>query len=396
MPENASDKITINFVATLSPFLLLSRAAERTLPPPLDRQNVALTFSARHAIWNALKALKLAPDENILMPSYCCGSEVLPLRNYPAASKVYRVRKTMEIDVDHLLRTIDSKTRAVFVIHYIGFPQKLEEVLKICRERGLYLIEDCAHALYSRSDGRWLGTLGDIGIFSMRKTIPLPDGGAILINNPSIRLDERLVRPPIDAYFGKAKHLVSMFLRSKLAGWDFENLRFVKGTIERVKRYRKRYTGNLDFTMGRDSFDLATADYTISPLTEALLRRIDGEEVARRRRANFQWLLDRLGDEPDFQPVWTTLPPGVCPMFFPVLVPDSSAYMKAMQANGIQAIPFWSDDEESLPRDVFEETYVLKRSVLAIPLHQDIGSRQLGKIADTARRVARALGRESR
>ena len=75
------------------------------------------------------------------------------------------------------------------LIHYLGFPGPVQEVRALCQRRGLALIEDCAHALFSRLGDRSLGTFGDLAIFSPWKSLPLPDGGLLRVND--VRLSPR-------------------------------------------------------------------------------------------------------------------------------------------------------------------------------------------------------------
>jgi perosamine synthetase len=78
----------------------------------------------------------------------------------------------------------------VLVVHYFGFPQPIVKIKEFCKERGLYLLEDCAHVLQGRTEeGIVLGTSGDISIFSWRKFLPVYDGGQLVINNPALKLD---------------------------------------------------------------------------------------------------------------------------------------------------------------------------------------------------------------
>jgi len=383
----SSRRLRIGFAPSLSPFMLARPPVDDLLPPPLDSGKVILTFSARHAIWNALKVLRLAPEENILIPSYCCGSEVIPMNKYPVQVKYYRVLHSMEIDLDHLENIIDRKTRAVFVIHYFGFPQKIDEISRLCEEKSLYLIEDCAHCLYGRSGGRWLGTFGDIGVFSLRKTLPVPDGGALVINNPDLKFTGAMVRPPIDAYLGRFKHLLRMSVWFHLGGLDVEDFWIVKRAIEGVKRYRRRFTKDVDYSLGPKSFDPVTGNYQPSWITRAILKKVRSEEVIRVRRKNFLFLLEHLGQVEGVRPLRADLPEGTCPMFFPLLVSNSTEYSRRLQAGGIPAIPLWSDDDAFLPKDVFEDTYILRRTILAIPIHQDLEHRHLTKIVDTLRGI---------
>src|SRR5207245_6549749 len=68
----------------------------------------------------------------------------------------------------------------LYLIHYVGFPGPVQELSVACRARRLLLIEDCAQALLSNCAERPLGSFGDVAIFSIRKTLPVPDGGALV------------------------------------------------------------------------------------------------------------------------------------------------------------------------------------------------------------------------
>ena len=378
-------RITISASPSPSPYLLASPSVSDSLPSPLSGRGI-LTLSGRHAIWNALKVLSSAPEHNVLMPSYHCGSQVTPMKRYPVQIKFYRVLRSLEIDLDHLVQTIDHKTKAVLVTHYFGFPQDIDAVLGLCKERGLYLIEDCAHSLYGTRNGRWLGTSGDLGVFSLRKTLPLPDGGALLINNPALRFTGSLVRPPLDAYLGGVKELLQIYARSHLGGVDVAEFWAVKRTIEGIKRYRKRMTG-IEYSLGGESFEPVTGEYEASWITKALLKRVRGEEVMRRRRQNYLFLLEHLDGMEGASPVRRDLPEGVCPLYFPLRVPDSTEYGRCLKASGIEAIPFWSHRGSLLRPDLFEDTLSLKKTVLALPIHQDLTPRHVRKIADALREV---------
>jgi dTDP-4-amino-4,6-dideoxygalactose transaminase len=87
-------------------------------------------------------------------------------------------------DLNQLLKETGAK--AVVLIHYFGFPQPVADVKALTQPLGVALIEDAAHALLSEADGRPLGTEGDVGIFCLHKGLGLPDGGALILNSPSL------------------------------------------------------------------------------------------------------------------------------------------------------------------------------------------------------------------
>ena len=85
-------------------------------------------------------------------------------------------------------KAITSRTKAVILVHMFGYPAKINEVLKICEQNSISLIEDASHCHGAKFKGRSLGTYGDIGVFSLhqRKALPVGDGGIISTNQKSI------------------------------------------------------------------------------------------------------------------------------------------------------------------------------------------------------------------
>jgi len=78
-------------------------------------------------------------------------------------------------------RRLSNHTRAIFVIHEFGVPHpRISELSATARERGIPLIEDCAHTFDSRHQGRRVGTFGDFTIYSLKKHLPMTNGGILV------------------------------------------------------------------------------------------------------------------------------------------------------------------------------------------------------------------------
>lgn len=97
--------------------------------------------------------------------------------------------ETWNMDPDILAETLDDRKRltgrypsAVVPVHLYGMPAKMNEILKVCSERGIPVVEDAAEALGSRYDGRCCGTLGNYGALSFNgnKIITTSGGGALV------------------------------------------------------------------------------------------------------------------------------------------------------------------------------------------------------------------------
>ena len=147
--------------------------------------NVCLYDSGRSAIMEVLKAFEIGPGDEVLVHAFTCLVVVNPIL-WVGAKPVYVDvnKKNFNFDIDDLKRKITSKTRAVIIQHSFGIPEDVESIRRIVGDR-VIIIEDLAHALGSRVDGRKLGTFGDATIltFGIEKVITSIRGGAAIVFN---------------------------------------------------------------------------------------------------------------------------------------------------------------------------------------------------------------------
>jgi hypothetical protein len=77
---------------------------------------------------------------------------------------------------------------------------------------------------------------------------------------------------------------------------------------------------------------------------------------------------------------FSTLPDGVCPLFFPIVVGDKAAAARALQQRGVDALEFWNESMES-GDEMGPDARFLRRHVLELPIHQDLTPRHLAHVA---------------
>ena len=98
--------------------------------------------------------------------------------------------KTACIDPEEIKKQLTENTRGIIPVHFAGIPCDMEEISKIAKEKGLFVIEDAAHAIGSEYKGERIGSCkySDMTIFSFHpvKTITTAEGGAITTNNKSL------------------------------------------------------------------------------------------------------------------------------------------------------------------------------------------------------------------
>jgi len=126
-------------------------------------------------------------DEVICDPVCVFGSlAVLYQRAKPVFVDIEPV--TFNMDPEKIEEKITGRTKALIVTHVGGMPARMDRIVRVARRYGLMVIEDCAHAFLARYKGRFAGTWGDVGSFSLQasKQLSTGDGGIALTNRKKI------------------------------------------------------------------------------------------------------------------------------------------------------------------------------------------------------------------
>lgn len=145
----------------------------------------------------ALKALKIKPgDEVITTPfTFIASSNVIL---FQGAKPVFADinPKTFNLDPNEVLEKINSKTKAIIVVHLYGQPADMKAFKEIAEDYNLYLVEDCAQAHGAEFEGQKVGTFGDIAAFSFypTKNMTTGEGGMVVTNNDELAERADLIR----------------------------------------------------------------------------------------------------------------------------------------------------------------------------------------------------------
>ena len=126
---------------------------------------------------------------------------------------------------------ITERTRAILLVHYAGYPVRLREICEIGRRHGLPVIEDCAHALGARYDGRPIGTMGDFAIYSLQaiKHMTTGDGGVLVCRDESRLAEARRFR-----WFGLERGVDRTQTNIRSVGYKY-NMNNINATIGLVQ-----------------------------------------------------------------------------------------------------------------------------------------------------------------
>lgn len=135
---------------------------------------------ARWALVDALRVCGVRAGDRVLVPGLICREVLASLCVVGASADFYSVSTTLEAA---FVPGSLEPAKAILAVNYFGVPQDLEPFRDYCRRTGAALIEDNAHGLFSRDRaGEWLGSRGDVGIYSFRKSIAVPSGAALVVN----------------------------------------------------------------------------------------------------------------------------------------------------------------------------------------------------------------------
>ncbi len=162
---------------------------EILLKKSIKSKFVALTHSCTAALEISAILINLKRNDEVIMPSYgfvSVANAVVLRGAKPIFADINPF--TLNISYDDIQKKITKRTKAIYVIHYAGNSCEIEKISRLAKKNKIYLVEDSAHAFLAKSKNRFLGTIGDIGVFSFHETKNLVagQGGCISINNTSL------------------------------------------------------------------------------------------------------------------------------------------------------------------------------------------------------------------
>jgi perosamine synthetase len=313
--------------------------------------------TGRAALLAGLRALGIGAGDEVLLPAYLCESVVTPVQTVGAAPTYFTVGRGLEINVDAVEAAITERTRAIVLIHYLGFPGPVQAIRDLCDRRGLALIEDCAHALYSRLGDRELGSWGDLAIFSPWKSLPLPDGGQLRINRTGLSgaMPSAHPAPPRVAMRLAYRALGSV---EQLVGWS-PRTQLLQRPDLRKSMHQQVSTGPVEEVAG-------------SAVAWRLFQAARPAFVVGRRRRHFARLLEACHNLGWARPIFDSLPEGVCPLGLPLVAEDRDHWRDILLSRGVNVRTYWEQLPPTVDTERFPEAAWLRDRMLVLPVHQGL------------------------
>nr|CEL20594.1 UDP-4-amino-4-deoxy-L-arabinose--oxoglutarate aminotransferase [Kibdelosporangium sp. MJ126-NF4] len=332
----------------------------------VDPAGVVFLASGSASLYLAIETLDLEPGDEVVLPSISfisAANAIVSCGGRPVFCDVDP--RTLNPNLEDIASVVTTRTKAVVVLHYGGYPGDIERIAIYCRERGIELIEDSACSIASTVDGKACGTFGDSAIWSLdaMKVLTCGDGGMIRLRD----LD-RAHRVRRLAYHGLAQ--LSGFggaLTSRRQWWKLD-----------VVEPGRRVIGN-DITAAIGSVQLQR-------LGEFIERRRQIVEIYDRELAD----IDGLRTPPSLPPghgtsyyfYWVQLPDGIRDDVAADLF--TAGIYTTFRYEPLHKVPLYSF-EGTLPN-----TEALASRTLCLPLHPGLDDADVQTVVSQLRKAVEA------
>lgn len=320
-----------------------------------------LNFSGRGSLSLILKHVeKRVNSKVVLLPGYICESVVMPFVNQGYRCVYYDIKQNLEPDLDSIRAGLTKKPGVFLHLGYFGFETNnvLDALLDDVRQSGVLIIEDVTHTLLTRQKPR---PKNDFEFGSFRKWAGMLSGAFVWPGY--IRGDNSLSEN-------------SDFLSSRKQAMELKGRYMRTGREELKKQYLEL------FQKSRAIIDHDTNPYAVDELSGQIIRNLDTCSMANKRKENFQVLLDKLLDNKWFKPVFSNLPGGVVPLFFPLFVEgDRNEVRTYLKERDIYCPVHWPVFK-NIDLEEVESSRLIFNKILSIPCDQRYGKGDMERIVN--------------
>jgi dTDP-4-amino-4,6-dideoxygalactose transaminase len=164
----------------------------RLLGEIFPERNVILCGSGTFALELALRGCNLQPGDEVVVPTFCCSTIMLPILKLGAVPVFADCGEELNMTPESINPVLTRRTRAIIVAHLFGNPAEIRPILDLVHDRNIRVIDDAAQAFGADIDSQFAGNFGAAGIlsFGVEKVLSGVAGGALLASKDSSAVDE--------------------------------------------------------------------------------------------------------------------------------------------------------------------------------------------------------------
>lgn len=148
-------------------------------------------------LFASVGALGLGPGDEVIVSPYTMTASAIAPVVYGAIPVFADIHPdTFCLDPESVREKVTPRTKAIIIVHILGHPADMDAIMAIAKEFDLRVIEDCAQTPKGKYKGKYLGTIGDLGVFSLNyhKHIHTGEGGVVVTNNKQLAERVQLIR----------------------------------------------------------------------------------------------------------------------------------------------------------------------------------------------------------
>jgi dTDP-4-amino-4,6-dideoxygalactose transaminase len=328
----------------------------------------------RQAMRAGLNLFEFKRNQHILMPASLCPAVLDPFLNVGMKIGLYKLDRSLQWNVRDIRERITPNTVAVYVIHYFGITYDLREVRALCDEKSLILIEDCALAGFDPSSS--IGDFGDLTIFSLWKFHAISDGAVLKVGTNFSTPDKISYKPP--NWISSTRSQLKIAVKS-LA---------VTGVLPLTlfKRLLNRHVSIQD-EAPKENFGESYPICDMSSYAKRVFANENLKQCSIKRKTNFN-ALSLFCMVNGIRGLYSEIVDDSVPYCFPLIVDNPAQLQKEMGRDGIETElsinkPYSNKEYLTEATDDFPDLRYLADHVLSVPIHQNIGVREVQHIKNS-------------
>lgn len=348
----------------------------------LARGRPRYVSSGRAAIFQALSLLGVGAGDRVLMPTYHCPTMVAPVVRLGAEPVFFPIGPGGAPDVQGLAARDIRGVKAMIAAHYFGIPLPLAGVKDFCRDRGIALIEDCAHAFFGRVGDCPVGMSGDYVIASLPKFFPALEGGCLFGPAESLRT-LRLARPTLLTELRALFDLVetgAQHGRFGPLGIALDAMLSLKRRLRRHAVQQALPADAVDAGDARTWLDEASVRREATRVSQFVTEHANVQRIVQQRRSNYAIWCAALRGIDGAEPLFPQLPEGAVPYVFPLRVARPEPAYRALREQGVPVFR-WDVAWPGVPTIEGDHGRRWLSEVFQLGCHQDLSEADVTRLA---------------
>lgn len=326
-----------------------------------EEEDAVYTSSGRGAISLILSSIE-PKNKYALLPIYTCESVIMPFVKKGYDINFFDIEPDLTINKVKFLEFVKKNNPGIILLHgYFGFDSLhgIRPEYRKLRDQGIIIIEDITHSVISKYD--MVGA--DYYLASLRKWLALPDGGV------AISIKQKL----FSENFSIHKNLMEQNIKAIKMKY-----KYTKDPDPKLKaEYRKIF-----YSM-EDLLDKDCSIYSMSNISENILKNTDFNEIRKKRRNNFKYLLNLISEFTFISPVFKTLPKNVTPLYLPVYISGIRGKLQKHMAKNEIYMPVHWPMPKIWQKTLTKNAEYIYENILSIPCDQRYSNKDMDRIAKT-------------